>query len=153
MVFGFFVAYLIVGAQKKEIYRKGELYLIRWTLIKNRFFSLKFHKTVMDDPADLHCHPWNYTSLILWGGYYEHKFKEVYDWAYKMRYVEYKQWYGRLSILHRNGEKPHRLELKPGKPCYTLILTSKKWRDWGFHIKKENDQLDFVKASEALNQY
>ena len=41
-------------------------------------------------------------------------------------------WYGPRSILRRPCPWPHRLELPDGKTAWTLIITQKKEREWGF---------------------
>lgn len=108
----------------RTLYRNNELgeripYLIRTTLFKCKLFSIKIHKVLISDTGDLHDHPWNYMSIILKGGYYEHT-------------KSGKQWYKPGSILFRKGDVPHKLEIPDGKTCMSLIFTTRKWRDWGF---------------------
>ena len=137
----FFVVLVILGTSKKTmLYREGKVYLIRYTLIKTKEFSLKVHKTIMSDPADLHDHPWNYYSFILWGGYYEEtsvvvgqrKSFNVNTGKHETAPIHKLRWYGPGSLLKRNGANPHRLIIPAGKSCITVILTTKKWRNWGF---------------------
>jgi hypothetical protein len=122
---------------------------------------LYLHKFYLGDrDRHLHDHPWAFRSLILWGGYFEHSFNpewmrikakykndpvglaaliEECDELCKMMgqpagaYMTIRKWYGPLSFLRRGASWTHRVELPPGKTCWTLILTEKKSRSWGFH--------------------
>jgi hypothetical protein len=118
---------------KKTILKRNKKpYLIRYTLFKCKWFSIKLHKTLISDIGDLHDHPWNYISLILWGGYWE--------WTYiKLLNKQFlaKKWYCPGSILFRKANIPHKLEIPTNKYCISLIFTSYKLRDWGF--TKNND--------------
>ena len=118
--------------KEKVHFSKYAPYLIRWTLFSCKYFSLKLHHTLISDEADLHDHPWNYLTLILWGGYWE---ETLFDADSKSISTKMK-FYRPLSLLFRRGDEPHRLMLQPGKTCWTLVFTSRKWRDWGFINKK-----------------
>lgn len=90
----------------------------------------------MSDPVVPHDHPWNYLSIILWGGYWEYSecanCYEVKDNGAWFKTI----WYGPGSFLFRKGDKLHKLIIPEGEFSISLIFTSKKWRDWGF-IEKE----------------
>lgn len=124
----------------RTLYRNNELgeripYLIRTTLFKCKLFSIKIHKVLISDTGDLHDHPWNYMSIILKGGYYEHTQQKVSGYINgnnNSYYENKKTWYKPGSILFRKGDVPHKLEIPEGKTCTSLIFTSYKWRDWGF---------------------
>jgi hypothetical protein len=108
----------------------GGTYLTRWTLRGSRFtgtstavFLHHFHRG--DDDSALHCHPWPFTSVILWGGYYEHTLGR--DGIIRRR------WYGPGRVLTRKAEHRHRVELPPGRDCWTLVFRGVKERSWFFH--------------------
>jgi len=121
--------------RKKTLMREGKPYLIRITLLKCPWFSVKIHKALISDPAIPHDHPWNYLSIILWGGYYEEAqainpfkaFNSEPSTIWKQR------WYGPGSFLYRKGDKFHKLIIPIGRPSISLIFVGKKWRDWGFY--------------------
>lgn len=98
-------------------------YLIRYTLLSCKWFTIKIHKALISDPDEPHDHPWNYLSIILWGGYWEEKVIRGcrHDNTYTI-----KQWYKPLSILYRKGDKLHKLIIPEGKYCLSLIITFKK---------------------------
>lgn len=133
-----FILGLFIGQIRKRILlREEEPYLIRITLLKCPYFSVKIHKALMSDPATPHDHPWNYLSIILWGGYYEETIenKSVISTAsgkiYEGPFTKQK-WYGPGSFLYRKGDSLHRLIVPEGKYSISLIFVGKKWRDWGF---------------------
>jgi hypothetical protein len=147
---------------KKSILRRDQgktKYLVRYTIIGCRLFSIKLHHTLADDPADLHDHPWTFLSIILWGGYYEWTNHVRIGWdtmTQDFTCIEdrKKTWYGPGSILYRPASKPHSLELKKvwdrnvynspdermfpnpkrynSVPCWSLVFTGPKFREWGF---------------------
>lgn len=122
--------------KKRILLRDNEPYLIRWTLIKNRFFSIKIHKALVSDPAAPHDHPWNYLSIILWGGYFEEQTERKTIYRNMHLYPDYenitiRKWYKPGSILYRKGDRLHRLIIPKNRYCISLIFTFKRYRDWG----------------------
>lgn len=102
----------------------GEPYLERFYLfLKDRGnfpFNIFLHRFLKSDPDDLHDHPWNYRTFILYGGYWEHT-------------EECKEWKGPFSYIYSDANRLHRLELdKDVDYCWTLFIPGKKHRDWGF---------------------
>lgn len=105
------------------------VYLTRWTLWGSRFegtgpavFLHRFHRS--DDDDALHDHPWPFTSVILWGGYYEH----TADRAGRVR----RRWYGPGRVLARSAAHRHRVELPAGRDCWTLVFRGPKAKSWSF---------------------
>ena len=116
----------------------GQVYLKRWHVIpRNRFFNVYLHQFLgSDDDRALHDHPWGFLSVVLKGGYWEHKGD---GWA---------KWRGAGSVAYRKAKTAHRVELdyeiaglneaaQPvgavEKPAWTLIFTGPVMRSWGFH--------------------
>lgn len=119
-------------------------YLERWHLARKSripFLSrllenVYLHRVLRsDDDRALHCHPWPNISIVLWGGYYE--------WVpvYQRGYVEgwdrrtIRRWRGIGSVVFRKADTAHRLELPryPVEQTWTLFITGKKCREWGFY--------------------
>ena len=116
--------------RKRVIYDRTNSvpYLIRYYLFlidRVKFpFNLTLHKILVSDLDDLHDHPWNYSTLILKGGYWEHT-------------VNGKHWCGPGHFRICKAKDLHRLELskdKDGKdiPCWSLFFMGKHQHDWGF---------------------
>lgn len=134
----------------KEITSKiGILHFQRWRLVKTPWFSICLHKLLeSDSDAHLHSHPWNFASLILWGGYWE----ETPDGTVKLFYA------GRLNI--KEAHKYHRIALTR-YPTWTLVFTGKRKFDWGYDVNnkfvdnvtyrelKSQNQLDLIEKSVA----
>lgn len=127
-------------------------FLWRLNLVYRKRFSVKLHRFLRSDPdRDLHDHPWNFVSIILWGGYYEETNAGT-------------AWYGPGSILRRKATHRHRVilaervcgkcrdcryralrlrelvESRKTAGCLdgvtvspvSLIFTTGKLREWGF---------------------
>ena len=91
--------------RKRVIYDRTNSvpYLIRYYLFlidRVKFpFNLTLHKILVSDLDDLHDHPWDYFTIILKGGYYEHT-------------PEGKFWRGPGHFRFCKAQSLHRLELK-----------------------------------------
>jgi hypothetical protein len=135
---------------KKQIIRNddGVPYMVR-RAINTRFGGVKLHHILRsDDDRDLHDHPWSFLSIILWGGYFEHRPTQWCEncgrsmiglnrfcnagGAHHHALTE-KTWHGPGSVLWRPAPSVHRLELPAGKTVWSLVFTGPKRREWGFH--------------------
>ena len=102
-------------------------YLLRWWLIpRNRWFNIYLHNMLRDDdPRALHDHPWWNVSIILRGGYWEHRLNQKPVWR------------GPGRVVFRRATAAHRLTLAPGSgPSWSLFITGPKVREWGFLCPK-----------------
>lgn len=98
----------------------GEPYLVRWRLFQTPLFAVYLHRILRsDDDRALHDHPWAFVSLILLGGYFEHTPGGC-------------RWRRPGSIVAHHAEDLHRLELRPAKTAWTLVLCGPRRRQWGF---------------------
>lgn len=95
-------------------------YLTRYTLISRPKWQLCLHIFHRSDADDLHDHPWNFTSFILWRGY-----REETEEGKKKRV-----WPG--MILRRKSIHKHRVELVDGKKAITIVIMGKYRKSWGF---------------------
>lgn len=76
-----------------------------------------------------HDHPWGFTTLVLWGGYYEEVSLLAKD---GVPYAKVER-YNRPGIVRRNKAlHTHRVSYLPRGRCYTLVLRGPKERTWGF---------------------
>lgn len=139
-------------------------YMRRWWKIpRNAFFNIYYHIVMRsDDDRALHDHPWWNFSIVLEGGYFEHKILEG--------GVTTKRWYGPGSVLfRRSGDYAHRLELDweqtfdqatqtgDGReiPARSIFITGPTLRRWGFHHPlgwvDAYDWDDFMRKQGAVN--
>jgi hypothetical protein len=98
----------------------------RFTLLKTRWFTIYLHKLYSPNPhPDCHDHPWSFVTFILKGGYYE----ETKDGVY---------WRAPGSVLYRPAEFAHNVITKADDTCWSIVITSRKRRGWGFiHCGRE----------------
>lgn len=111
-----------------------------------------------DDDRDGHDHPWDFTSVILSGGYWDEQWRwiegetvsnqcnvRVHDGCGggcngdgSVTFEGYREhigneWVGRGHVVRRPAEHLHRVQgIKPGSPTWTLVFTGQRRREWGF---------------------
>lgn len=104
-------------------------YLKRWYVIpKNPVANIYLHLILRsDDDRALHDHPWWNASMILIGGYVEHRIAAG--------GIASRIWRGPRSLTFRGASAAHRLEIDPAhaKLALTLFITGPRLREWGFH--------------------
>lgn len=115
----------VLGRERFDIGRGDDDgdYLTRWTLIGKRFtgrYRVFLHRFRRSDLDTFHDHPWPFVSLIVAGGYHE-------------RTPKGRRWYGPGRILKRPATWAHKVEIAPGRECWTIVVTGLKVRTWGFH--------------------
>lgn len=102
----------------------GENYMRRWHLRrnpgKNNLYLHRYEGS--DDDRALHDHPWRSVGIVLWGKLYE-----------ITEHGEKRLW--PLMPKYRKAIYAHRIILK-SRFAYTLFLTYRKEREWGFHCPK-----------------
>jgi hypothetical protein len=105
----------------------GSAYMRRWVLTWSGGTLRVHHILGSDDARAWHDHPWDFTTLLLWGSYVEHRpgpdplDPEVGRSATR---------YTAGSVLRRRAEDLHRLSLDA--PVWTLVRTGPRLRSWGF---------------------
>jgi len=118
--------------KKKTIYRSDNIpYLVRYSIFNCRWFAIKIHNILSSDDDCLHDHPWRFVTFLMKGSYIEH----TPDGKSKK--------YGRFSLLYRNLNYIHRLEIV--EPVWTFVVTFKKKKKWGFFTK--NGWVEWFKHS------
>lgn len=110
----------------------NSLYLRRWVLYEGNSYKLYYHKFYRSDHDDLHDHPWDFISFIVWRGYVEQYFlaKTIAGHIYKQN-IRIKP----FTFIKRKAEHFHRVVLIDNKPAYTLVFTYNKHKSWGFLTK------------------
>lgn len=111
----------------------GSPYLTRWYLIDGRFGGImlhRFHRS--DEDKHLHDHPWNFASVLLWGGYFE----EVQCSSLECEWTGF-IWRPPFSVLFRRAGFAHAVRLRPGTEgkVWSLVFKGPQVRRWGFHTE------------------
>ena len=126
-------------------------YMRRWWVIpRNRFFNIYLHNILRsDDDRALHDHPWWSISIILRGGYIEHTPEGTF--VRRMGWIRFRKATARHRLqLRDHYSKAHwidnpaeiggtiggRIWHVPLRPAWTLFITGRRVRDWGFHCPK-----------------
>jgi hypothetical protein len=113
---------VIYGCEESD--EKDKVYLVRYTLFECQFFQICLHVFFRSDASDMHDHPWNFVSLILWNGYTEH--------VSNKGVVTVSRKYPGM-ILFRRAKHMHKVELINGRRAISLVLMGKRQRIWGFN--------------------
>jgi len=156
----FFKKFVIFDTSEKN----GHLnpYLIRWTLFECKYFQILIHKFIRSDVDDFHDHPWNFISFVLLNGYVESSLSDSERLRKKWLRFESLKKIGvdsgigislnnipiinydeesiikrrikPFSFLTRSAYHAHKIEIE--KPCWSLVLTTKRIREWGFYTQE-----------------
>lgn len=115
-----------------EITIEGQVYMRRWYLIQTPWFGIRVHNILLpDQDRALHDHPWNFTSVILKGGYEEFVVEApLYEDSGMQEWAPNKYRWNRWSRHKRLSTQPHRVV--PFGDCWTLIWNGPTHRKWGF---------------------
>lgn len=115
----------------------NELYLKRLRIIQTPLFALYLHWIYLpDDDRDPHCHPWNFWSFIVKGGYVEHLWKRIEDRVYGNALDVGINIWQRKSFHKMSIEHAHQIVSLARTPTISFILTGRRSRDWGFWTKE-----------------
>lgn len=96
-------------------------YLKRWVLVINGYSIRIHHWLASDDLRHQHDHAWDYIAFIFRGFYLEHVDGDV-----LVRKPG--------SITHYKAEHSHMVEINPSVGCWSLLITGRPRRDWGFYV-------------------
>jgi hypothetical protein len=91
----------------------------RYAIWRGKRFNIYLHRLYAPNEApQCHDHPWSFVTILLWNGYLE--------WFEG-------QWHRRFAgtIMRRKATDTHNV-ITPYGVCWSLIITTKKSRDWSF---------------------
>lgn len=115
-----------------------------------QFFGIAIrlhHILRSDDDRHFHDHPWNFTSLILRGGYTEVSpfFDSQGCWVGTRR-----QYYSPGSLIRRKCTDWHYLLLPEKSTCWTLFITHQWKQTWGFLVDgKKIPHQQYIKDAQS----
>ena len=106
----------------------------RW-LIDFGIFSIRLHHWLYsDDQRNYHDHPWAFITIILKGGYTDISPKDQNDIS-KEESKKERMTFG--TVKYRPANYKHTVKVDK-KGCWTLLLTGREKRDWGFWVKRKD---------------
>jgi hypothetical protein len=100
------------------VWADGTTFMTRYTLLKRPSFSIKVHRFRRGD-EEMHDHPWAFISLVIWRSYME----ETPDGPIKRRL---------FSVRYRPALWVHKVVVQPGMDAWTICITFRRVREWGF---------------------
>jgi hypothetical protein len=117
-------------------------YLHRWAL-NFGIGSIRLHHWIRsDDKRAPHDHPWWFVTLVLKGSYTDRTFLNPDStpmWETDKLQTG--------AIRYRPANHRHIVDVTPGG-CWTLMITGKKIRNWGFWVPRKNDGVRrFIKSN------
>jgi hypothetical protein len=120
-------------------------YLYRWTLARIGPYAVYLHHFVGDDwSLDLHDHPKRFVSVGLKGRYLE---ETPHDGSTIMTQSRV---YRAPWVRTFPADHIHRLRMIDGGDCWTLVVTLKATRGWGFwHLGRFIPWRQYVEGPEA----
>lgn len=102
-----------------------ETYLTRWRIIQTPWFALYLHRMGGPDSRDtLHDHPWNFTSVVLRGGYVERRLN-THD-----LHVNDVHMVRRVNRMRTHDA--HAISRLLRIPTWTLVCVGRRVRMWGY---------------------
>lgn len=115
---------------------EGDPYLLRWHLRRDRVNGNEYlhHMRRNDDDRALHDHPWDNTSIILSGCVEEVMAGDRFPGQETYQRGQSRFLYPGM-IVTRKAEDAHLLRIVGDEPVWTLFITGKNVRSWGFHTK------------------
>lgn len=108
-------------------------------------FGICIHRIQSSDARAFHDHPWNFTTLILRGGYTEYTPSGIdasqitlaseYDGSEPVTYTRHcAVRYRAGQVLRRRASAWHYLQLEPGAETWTMFCVGRKRHRWGFLV-------------------
>ncbi len=95
-------------------------YLTRLRIVQTPWFAVYLHRFgTPDSRPTLHDHPWNFVTIVLRGGYVEHR--DYSGTGHRVRRVN----------AHR-AEDLHWIDSLDRTPTWTLFLAGRRRREWGY---------------------
>ena len=98
-------------------------YLTRWRIVQTPWAALYLHRmNTPDGRPTMHDHPWSFVSIILRGGYYEHRLTG--DRNIVGRRIKH------VNVVRRNDA--HYIASLDRTPTWSLLLVGKRRQTWGY---------------------
>ncbi len=109
-------------------------YLERYHLARLPFgYRVYVHRFVASDPGrGLHDHPWRHSLSVLLSG----RYRETRMLGARHGNALLQRWLGPGSVNFIGGDTFHRINLDPGRECWSLFVHAPTVKSWGF-IKQQ----------------
>lgn len=120
-----------------------DVYLIRYYIVRSRFFNIFIHRFLRSDHDDLHDHPWNFCTYVVQGAYTEKRWNEktkTVESTRRCNFTDNK--FGednQNTFVFRKATDQHQVLVDASRTLserksapLTICITGPVIRDWGF---------------------
>lgn len=130
----------IIALAKRTPYTHLPGYMNRYWLKpfnKDDSVNIRVHEILSsDEERHMHDHPWDSTSIILKGGYWEvmptHQHQHpVFDDVNFIRV-----WRKPGDVISRKATDRHRIEIPKGKSAWSMFIVGGQEQKWGFYTEE-----------------
>jgi hypothetical protein len=116
-------------------------------LIMTPWFIVSIHRISKPDPAQFyHGHPWNFTSIMLWGAYDEQIWDDPTD--FDSMYIKRRRWLSAHRIKWTQAHRIHRI-----RPSTTTLFIAGRWKGRGLTFYRQGELVDVSGAVQSLGDY
>lgn len=141
-----------------------DVYLIRYYIVRSKYFNCFIHIFMRSDKDDPHDHPWDFATYLVRGSYTEFKFDPAHwimDKTVRKNYVlkpgGYRIPVRQNTLVFRKATDLHKVvtdrnyvKAEKDQAPLTLFFSGPTKRDWGF-VKINDDQtLTWIKWTKYL---
>ncbi len=121
----------LIERAKRTPYYHLDGYMERWWLLKTPWLSIRVHHILRSDAdRDPHDHPFDWASLVMYGGYSEQRYTTRKDGSAVPSGPSLR--YGPGSFRRMRATDLHRLVVRGNESAWTLFIMGRKKRSWGF---------------------
>lgn len=115
---------------RTDLTHDGVLYMRRWVAEIPMLGGIRLHRIAGPDPdRHLHDHPFDFVSLVLWG-WYDETYDDNEPCEIDAVFSRRRRW---LALNRFRAEHLHQItQVAPGG-CWTLVLSGRRRRPWGFN--------------------
>ncbi len=124
-----------------------DVYLIRYYVVKSKYFNLFIHQFLRSDRDDLHDHPWDFCTYLVRGAYTEKKYNQKTGEVESIRRTDgsfcqscsVDHELAKNRLVFRKATDQHQVvvdrdlkEADKDKAALTIFMSGPTKREWGF---------------------
>jgi hypothetical protein len=119
---------------REIVSREGKVHFRRYRLLETPWFSVYIHN-ICESDLDLHMHdhPWDFTTILIKGGYKEYTKDHPVGWYYLPIGRRTYDTPG-MYMIHHRAEDMHKIQLLDNKPAWSLFLCGPRRREFGYDV-------------------
>lgn len=123
---------------------EDDIYLIRYYVLKSKWYNIFIHQFLRSDRDDMHDHPWNFVTYLVKGSYLEKRWNHETQCVDSIYRANYQDTYGygpvtKNRLVFRKATDQHQVvvdcdlkEAEKDQAALTLFVSGPTKREWGF---------------------